>query len=97
MKLTFNDNKVSASLSVRELVGFVCRSGSLSESRSMNSEAMGEGRALHRALQQKMMGEMNNYAAEVRMSISRLVLGVGITLSGIADGVFFQGRSIYRR
>lgn len=90
MKLTFNDNKVSASLSVRELVGFVCRSGSLSESRSMNSEAMGEGRALHRALQQKMMGEMNNYAAEVRMSISRLVLGVGITLSGIADGVFFK-------
>ncbi|MBF2362922.1 ATP-dependent DNA helicase [Listeria marthii] len=70
-------------ISVRRLVEFVQRSGSI-DSRMTSSDRALEGTKIHQLLQ-KEAGE--EYDAEVRLSIDREVDGVAFSLDGRADGI----------
>ncbi|MBF2536950.1 ATP-dependent DNA helicase [Listeria marthii] len=70
-------------ISVRRLVEFVQRSGSI-DSRMTSSDRALEGTKIHQLLQ-KEAGE--EYVAEVRLSIDREVDGVAFSLDGRADGI----------
>lgn len=70
-------------ISVRRLVEFVQRSGSI-DSRMTSSDRALEGTKIHQLLQ-KEAGE--EYVAEVRLSIDREVDGVIFSLDGRADGI----------
>ncbi|MBC1978282.1 ATP-dependent DNA helicase [Listeria marthii] len=70
-------------ISVRRLVEFVQRSGSI-DSRMTSSDRALEGTKIHQLLQ-KEAGE--EYVAEVRLSIDREVGGVTFSLDGRADGI----------
>ncbi|MCD2253777.1 ATP-dependent DNA helicase [Listeria marthii] len=70
-------------ISVRRLVEFVQRSGSI-DSRMTSSDRALEGTKIHQLLQ-KEAGE--EYVAEVRLSIDREVDGVTFSLDGRADGI----------
>ncbi|UHP10350.1 ATP-dependent DNA helicase [Listeria marthii] len=70
-------------ISVRRLVEFVQRSGSI-DSRMTSSDRALEGTKIHQLLQ-KEAGE--EYVAEVRLNIDRVVDGVAFSLDGRADGI----------
>lgn len=75
-------------ISVRSLVEFLLRSGSLSTQTGPSSEAaMLEGAKIHRALQKK-AGE--GYRAEVPLRLDVPVGGTVLRLEGRADGIFFM-------
>ena len=71
-------------LSVRELVEFLLRTGSI-DSRFTGFDRANEGARIHRKLQ-KAAGE--GYAAEVFLTTERMVEGIGFTIEGRADGIF---------
>ncbi len=70
-------------ISVRRLVEFVRRSGSI-DNRMTNSDRALEGTKIHQLLQ-KEAGE--EYAAEVRLNLERIVDGIAFSLDGRADGI----------
>lgn len=78
------------SLSVRGLVEFVLRGGSI-DSRYAGADRMAEGSRIHRRLQ-KAAGEQ--YKAEVSMKAVRIVDGVEYRLDGRADGVITESDGI---
>ena len=71
-------------LSVRELVEFLLRTGSI-DSRFTGFDRANEGARIHRRLQ-KAAGE--GYAAEVFLTAERTMEGIGFTIEGRADGIF---------
>ena len=71
-------------LSVRELVEFLLRTGSI-DSRFTGFDRANEGARIHRKLQ-KAAGE--GYAAEVFLTTERMVEGIEFTIEGRADGIF---------
>ena len=71
-------------LSVRELVEFLLRTGSI-DSRFAGFDRANEGARIHRKLQ-KAAGE--GYQAEVFLSETREVDGIPFTIEGRADGIF---------
>ena len=71
-------------LSVRELVEFLLRTGSI-DSRFTGFDRANEGARIHRKLQ-KAAGE--GYQAEVFLSETRVVDGISFTIEGRADGIF---------
>ena len=71
-------------LSVRELVEFLLRTGSI-DSRFAGFDRANEGARIHRQLQ-KAAGE--GYQAEVFLSETREVDGIPFTIEGRADGIF---------
>ena len=71
-------------LSVRELVEFLLRTGSI-DSRFTGFDRANEGARIHRRLQ-KAAGE--GYQAEVFLSAEREACGIAFTLEGRADGIF---------
>ena len=71
-------------LSVRELVEFLLRTGSI-DSRFTSFDRANEGARIHRRLQ-KAAGE--GYAAEVFLTAERTMEGIGFTIEGRADGIF---------
>lgn len=73
-------------LSVRELVEFVLRGGSI-DNRYGSVDAMAQGSRAHRKLQ-KEAGE--GYRAEVALSIQKEYNGICFSISGRADGVIKQ-------
>lgn len=73
-------------LSVRELVEFVLRCGSI-DSRFSGFDRMNEGSRIHRKLQ-KAAGDA--YEAEVSFKAQRTIDGVRYTLEGRADGVIAE-------
>lgn len=77
----------TVALSVRELVEFVLRRGSL-DSRFSGTDRALEGARIHRRLQ-KAAGD--GYEAEVSMHAVRVVDGIEYVLDGRADGIFKQG------
>lgn len=83
------EEKNQISISVRNLVEFILRSGDLDNTRTRSdSDAMQAGSRLHRKLQ-KQMGA--NYSAEVPLSItipiSRENISFDLTIEGRADGI----------
>ena len=73
----------SIRLSVRELVEFLLRTGSI-DSRFTGFDRANEGARIHRKLQ-KAAGE--GYAAEVSLMAERTVEGITFTIEGRADGI----------
>ena len=71
-------------LSVRQLVEFLLRTGSI-DSRFTGFDRANEGARIHRKLQ-KAAGE--GYAAEVFLSASREIEGISFAIEGRADGIF---------
>ena len=71
-------------LSVRELVEFLLRTGSI-DSRFTGFDRANEGARIHRKLQ-KAAGE--GYAAEVFLTAEREMDGIAFALEGRADGIF---------
>lgn len=71
-------------LSVRQLVEFLLRTGSI-DSRFTGFDRANEGARIHRKLQ-KAAGE--GYAAEVFLSASREIEGISFSIEGRADGIF---------
>lgn len=84
-------NKIS--LSVRNLVEFVLRSGDIDNRRSdsMSKNAMAEGAKLHRKIQSKMGPE---YHPEVLLKLKMEYTGYEICLEGRADGIIYEGDGI---
>ncbi len=76
-------------LSVRELVEFLLRTGSI-DSRFTGFDRANEGARIHRRLQ-KAAGE--GYAAEVFLTAERTMEGIGFTIEGRADGIFLPMRT----
>ena len=75
-------------ISVRSLVEFLLRSGSLSTQTGPSSEAaMLEGARIHRALQKK---AGDGYRAEVPLRLDVPAGGAVLRLEGRADGIFFM-------
>ena len=75
-------------ISVRGLVEFLLRSGSLDTQTGPSSEAaMLEGARIHRALQKK---EGEGYRAEVPLRLDVPAGGAVLRLEGRADGIFFM-------
>ena len=75
-------------ISVRSLVEFLLRSGSLSTQTGPSSEAaMLEGARIHRALQKK---AGDGYRAEVPLRMDVPAGGAVLRLEGRADGIFFM-------
>ncbi|EAE8345938.1 ATP-dependent DNA helicase [Listeria monocytogenes] len=70
-------------ISVRRLVEFILRSGSI-DNRMTSSDRAVEGTKIHQLLQ-KEAGE--EYVAEVRLSLDRIVDGIAFSLDGRADGI----------
>lgn len=93
MKDQSNQNKNKISISVRNLVEFILRSGDLDNRRvgKASLDAMQEGSRIHRKIQ-KRMGP--NYEAEVLLNInipvSRDEVDFEICVEGRADGIFHQ-------
>ena len=71
-------------LSVRQLVEFLLRTGSI-DSRFTGFDRANEGARIHRKLQ-KAAGD--GYAAEVFLSAEREVAGISFVIEGRADGIF---------
>ena len=87
-----NDNIIR--ISVRSLVEFLLRSGSLEQQSGASLEAaMLEGARIHRALQKKAGGD---YRAEVALKMDVPVPGTDavLRLEGRADGIFSAGSDI---
>ncbi len=80
----------SVALSVRTLVEFVLRCGSI-DSRFSGADRAAEGSRIHRKLQ-KAAGE--NYSAEVSMKATRIVDEIEYRLDGRADGVIEENGGI---
>lgn len=70
-------------ISVRRLVEFVLRSGSI-DNRMTSSDRALEGTKIHQLLQ-KEAGE--EYVAEVSLKLERIVDGIAFSLDGRADGI----------
>lgn len=70
-------------ISVRRLVEFVLRSGSI-DSRMTSSDRALEGTKIHQLLQKSAGDE---YKAEVSLKLDRTVAGVAFSLDGRADGI----------
>lgn len=79
------------SLSVRELVEFVLRCGSI-DSRFTGFDRALEGARIHRKLQ-KAAGE--EYRAEVTLKATRVVDDITYRLDGRADGIFTEGDTVF--
>ena len=77
---------ISVKLSVRELVEFILRGGSI-DNRYGGMERANEGARIHRQLQ-KDAGE--NYRAEVSLSHTTELGGVSFLVEGRADGIFYE-------
>lgn len=74
-------------VAVRRLVEWVLRCGDI-DSRYVESDAMQQGAAAHRKIQQAMGGD---YRREVSLSCEALAGGIPLLLQGRADGVFTGG------
>ena len=73
-------------ISVRALVEFLLRTGSLTHSGTLlNKNAMLEGARVHRKLQKSMPA---GYRPEVPLKIIRDYDGFALTVEGRADGIF---------
>ncbi|EKG2418287.1 ATP-dependent DNA helicase [Listeria monocytogenes] len=70
-------------ISVRRLVEFVLRSGSIDNRMTSSNRAL-EGTKIHQLLQ-KEAGE--EYVAEVRLKLERIMDGIAFSLDGRADGI----------
>lgn len=85
-ELVKEDNRINISISVRNLVEFILRSGDLDNRRIGRSsvDAMQEGSRIHRKIQ-KQMGL--NYSAEVPLSI-----GLPVSKDGLDFDIYVDGR-----
>jgi len=75
-------------ISVRNLVEFILRSGSI-DSRFTGRDRLEEGRRIHRKLQ-----NAEGYCAEIYLSITEVYSGVEFTVEGRADGVIITENTI---
>lgn len=78
---------VAITLSVRQLVEFLLRSGSI-DNRFTGFDRALEGARLHRKLQRAALKEHPDYQAEVALKQNFTCAGVGYTIEGRADGIF---------
>ena len=79
------------SLSVRTLVEFILRSGSI-DSRFTGFDRANEGAMIHRKIQ-SMQGD--SYDSEVSLSICETYNGIDYEISGRADGIFERNGEIF--
>lgn len=85
------NDKYEISLSVRDLVEFVFRSGDIDNRRTVSPEkAMQEGSRLHRMLQRS-MGE--GYTAEVLLKYDHIAEKYNVHIEGRADGIIDESNS----
>ncbi|MCL1835104.1 MAG: ATP-dependent DNA helicase [Oscillospiraceae bacterium] len=75
-------------ISVRDLVEFVARSGSI-DSRFTGRNRLEEGARVHRKLQKE-----EGYQAEVRLSHTETVSGISFTVGGRADGIIISAEGV---
>ena len=78
---------LAAALSVRRLVEFLLRTGSI-DSRFTGFDRANEGARLHRRLQKEALRAHPDYRAEVALKETLTCAGVTYTLEGRADGIF---------
>ncbi len=80
--------KDTISISVRQLVEFILRSGDIDRRRSASStEAMQLGSMIHRKLQEKQSGEDYDYRAEVPLKYVHEADEYELVIEGRADGI----------
>lgn len=89
MSSTLSDNQapLAVALSVRRLVEFLLRTGSI-DSRFSGFDRANEGARIHRRLQRAAAKEHADYKAEVALRQEYLCDGISYTLEGRADGIF---------
>ena len=84
---TTKQTPLAAALSVRRLVEFLLRTGSI-DSRFTGFDRANEGARLHRRLQKEALRAHPDYRAEVALKETLTCAGVIYTLEGRADGIF---------
>ena len=84
---TTEQTPLAAALSVRRLVEFLLRTGSI-DSRFTGFDRANEGARLHRRLQKESLRAHPDYRAEVALKETLTCAGVTYTLEGRADGIF---------
>ena len=84
---TTKQTPLAAALSVRRLVEFLLRTGSI-DSRFTGFDRANEGARLHRRLQKEALRAHPDYRAEVALKETLTCAGVTYTLEGRADGIF---------
>ena len=84
---TTEQTPLAAALSVRRLVEFLLRTGSI-DSRFTGFDRANEGARLHRRLQKEALRAHPDYRAEVALKETLTCAGVIYTLEGRADGIF---------
>lgn len=89
MSDTTSDNQapLAVALSVRRLVEFLLRTGSI-DSRFSGFDRANEGARIHRRLQRAAIKEHEDYKAEVPLRQEYTCEGIIYTLDGRADGIF---------
>lgn len=85
--LSDNQAPLAVALSVRRLVEFLLRTGSI-DSRFSGFDRANEGARIHRRLQRAAAKEHADYKAEVALRQEYLCDGISYTLEGRADGIF---------
>ncbi len=93
-----DDTNITASVSVRNLVEFILRSGDIDNTKAhTDTDAMQEGARIHRKIQKSMPSD---YKAEVPLKTTLLLERedrpgtLALTIEGRADGIFGEGREI---
>lgn len=82
-----NQAPLAVALSVRRLVEFLLRTGSI-DSRFSGFDRANEGARIHRRLQRAAIKEHEDYKAEVPLRQEYTCEGITYTLDGRADGIF---------
>lgn len=85
--LSDNQSPLAVALSVRRLVEFLLRTGSI-DSRFTGFDRANEGARIHRRLQRAAAKEHEDYKAEVALRQDYTCDGITYTLEGRADGIF---------
>lgn len=86
---TDNQAPLAVALSVRRLVEFLLRTGSI-DSRFTGFDRANEGARIHRRLQRAAAKEHADYKAEVALRQDYTCDGISYTLEGRADGIFIR-------
>ena len=86
-QLSDNQTPLAVALSVRRLVEFLLRTGSI-DSRFSGFDRANEGARIHRRLQRAAAKEHEDYKAEVALRQEYLCDSIAYTLEGRADGIF---------
>lgn len=86
-QLSDNQTPLAVALSVRRLVEFLLRTGSI-DSRFSGFDRANEGARIHRRLQRAAAEEHEDYKAEVALRQEYLCDNIAYTLEGRADGIF---------